>query len=300
MLIRGNFLTTKEIFKYTEVEFRKKANLTAAAAHHVFIKAATLSAENIKHHHHLDNQVLTTGCKQLDKGLGGGLFKYGITEISGESGCGKTQFCLQIALTVQLPLSLNGAKSGAVYICTEDRFPSDRIQQMISNLRFKYHSNNRVDMSELFEVDYGDNILISHIATVEDLKKCIHEILPKALLHRSIKLIIIDSITAVFRGEYTMNEAPRRSKDLRNVAFCLHKLSVEYGLWIVCVNQVTSSISDIGGKKLIPSLGLSWANLITTRLMISKTMSSRFIEVVFSPHAGPTNVPFIVTERGIE
>jgi len=44
--------------------------------------------------------------------LGGGLFKSGITEISGESGCGKTQFCLQIALTVQLPLPLKGAKSG--------------------------------------------------------------------------------------------------------------------------------------------------------------------------------------------
>jgi RecA/RadA recombinase len=58
------------------------------------------------------NQVITTGCKKIDKALGGGLFKCGITEISGESGCGKTQFCLQIALTVQLPLPLKGAKSG--------------------------------------------------------------------------------------------------------------------------------------------------------------------------------------------
>lgn len=68
--------------------------------------------------------------------------------------------------------------------------------------------------------------------------------LPKALLHRSIKLIIIDSITAVFRGEYTLSEAPRRSRDLRDVAFCLHKLSVKHGLWIICVNQVITILYD--------------------------------------------------------
>lgn len=67
---------------------------------------------SIRRHHGLENQYLTTGCDQLDKALGGGLYKCGIIEVSGESGCGKTQLCLQIALTVQLPLSLNGAKSG--------------------------------------------------------------------------------------------------------------------------------------------------------------------------------------------
>jgi hypothetical protein len=128
---------------------------------------------------------------------------------------------------------------------------------MISNIRFKYKCDNKIDMNELCQIDYGDNILISHVATVvndcifikrffsncsyefqEDLKKCIHEMLPKALLHRPIKLIIIDSITAVFRGEYTLSELPRRSRDLRDIAFFLHKLSVEHGLWIICVNQV--------------------------------------------------------------
>ncbi|VVC24247.1 Hypothetical protein CINCED_3A006854 [Cinara cedri] len=301
VLLKGGLLTTKHIFQYTEAELQKKFNLTAAATRRVFIEASKISTSNVNgRYKEPHNQVLTTGCDHIDKALGGGLFKYGITEISGESGCGKTQFCLQIALTVQLPLSFKGAKSGAVYICTEDRFPSSRIQQMISNLRFKYQCDNRIDMSELCQTNYGDNILISHIATVEDLKKCIHEMLPKALLHRSIKLIVIDSITAVFRGEYTLSEAPRRSRDLRDLAFCLHNLSVKHGLWIICVNQVTSSMSDITGKKLVPSLGLSWANLVTTRLLMSKTPCSRYIEVIFSPHSGPTSVPFVVTEQGIE
>lgn len=37
---------------------------------------------------------------------------------------------------------------------------------MISNLRFKYQCDNRTDMNELSQTDYGDNILINHVATV--------------------------------------------------------------------------------------------------------------------------------------
>lgn len=32
----------------------------------------------------------------------------GINELSGESGCGKTQFCLRLALTAQNPVSVGG------------------------------------------------------------------------------------------------------------------------------------------------------------------------------------------------
>lgn len=59
-------------------------------------------------------------------------------------------------------------------------------------------------------------------------------------------------------------------------------------------------MSNINGNKPVPSLGLSWANLVTTRLMMFKRQNSRYVEVIFSPHAAPTIVPFVVTERGIE
>ncbi|XP_050520135.1 DNA repair protein XRCC3-like isoform X2 [Daktulosphaira vitifoliae] len=285
-LIKEGLLTSKIIFNHTELELRKKANLTVSAARKVFIEASKISLlqQNMK----ISNQVITTGCEQIDIMLGGGLFQHGITELSGESGCGKTQFCLQAALTIQLPSSLKGAKSGAVYICTEDHFPSSRIQQMINNLPSKYQNNSKIERLEVSQVDFGDNILINLVTTVEDLKKCIYSMLPKVLNHKSIKLIVIDSIAAVFRGEYEKNEMHRRSKDLRDIACWLHKLSV------------TSSLSDIGGKNLVPSLGLSWANLVTTRLLMSKILSTRFLEVIFSPHAASKRIPFIVTDRGIE
>lgn len=48
IIISGGLLTTKHIFKYTETELRKKINLTAVAARHVFIEAAKISTSNVK------------------------------------------------------------------------------------------------------------------------------------------------------------------------------------------------------------------------------------------------------------
>lgn len=44
----GGFLSSTNILKYTEAEFRKKVNLTVAATHSVFIAAANISASNVK------------------------------------------------------------------------------------------------------------------------------------------------------------------------------------------------------------------------------------------------------------
>lgn len=55
---------------------------------------------------------ITSGCRALDKLLGNGISNVGITEICGESGSGKTQICLQLAVSVQLPEHLGGLGKG--------------------------------------------------------------------------------------------------------------------------------------------------------------------------------------------
>lgn len=56
---------------------------------------------------------LSTGCVQVDNLLRGGVLTRGITELSGRSGAGKTQLCLQLAITVQLTRSVGGLSAGA-------------------------------------------------------------------------------------------------------------------------------------------------------------------------------------------
>lgn len=44
----GDFLSAKKIFMHTEVEFRKKVNLTVAATRCVFIEASKISCAKYK------------------------------------------------------------------------------------------------------------------------------------------------------------------------------------------------------------------------------------------------------------
>jgi RecA/RadA recombinase len=61
-------------------------------------------------------QYLSVGCMKLDGFLRGGITVQGITEIAGESGSGKTQLCLQMALTVQYPVSCGGLNGGRCFL----------------------------------------------------------------------------------------------------------------------------------------------------------------------------------------
>lgn len=70
---------------------------------------------------------LTTGSKELDKLLGGGLETGSITEIFSEFRTGKTQLCHTLAVTCQLPVNLGGGGGKCLYIDTEGTFRSERV-----------------------------------------------------------------------------------------------------------------------------------------------------------------------------
>lgn len=55
---------------------------------------------------------LSFACPVLDGLMRGGLPLRGITELAGESAAGKTQFCLQLCLSVQYPEENGGLNSG--------------------------------------------------------------------------------------------------------------------------------------------------------------------------------------------
>lgn len=95
---------------------------------------------------------ITFRCAELDKITRNGLPIRGLTEIVGESGCGKSQICLQLALNVQLSIACGGLEKSAVYICTEDAFPSKRLLQMAEFYEKEFRSNK-----------WLDNIFIEHV-----------------------------------------------------------------------------------------------------------------------------------------
>lgn len=218
----------------------------------------------------------------------GGIPLNGITEIAGESGVGKTQLCLQLALMEQLPLHLNGKNKSVVYISTEDIFPAKRFNQMVKEFRSKFN---------IHSVEFEDNMFLKHAADFHQLLKCLKTQLPSLLKVKRVGLVIIDSIAGLFRAE-TVNSYSTRSKQFLQIIQELNSLNGK-NIFIVCVNQVTDNI-QIG--KTEPCLGLSWSNLISSRFFITRDINSKLrkFSVLFAPNLPNKTCCFSITQQGIE
>ncbi|XP_052769927.1 DNA repair protein XRCC3-like isoform X2 [Mya arenaria] len=243
------------------------------------------------------------------KPVTGGLLCRGITEISGESSSGKTQFALQLSLTAQLAPLYGGLDAGTLYICTEDAFPSKRLYQMIENFTSR-HGKKLCTHGNL-----GDKIFIEHVPDFDSLMHCLTHKAPVLLKSGAIKLIVVDSIAAHFRSDYEGHEMYKRAQHIGALGTLLYTHSHEYNIPVVCINQVTSSMKP-EGRQLIPSLGLSWSSQVTTRIMLTRTDRSltiqqesargpletvvREMEIVYAPHLPPLTVPYVIDHEGMK
>ncbi|XP_036942838.1 DNA repair protein XRCC3 isoform X2 [Acanthopagrus latus] len=192
---------------------------------------------------------LSVGCPVLDELLRGGLPVGGVTELSGESGAGKTQLALQLCLSVQYPTQHGGLNSGAVYICTEDVFPSSRLQQLISD---QSCLRSDVPLTLINRLQFSDHVYIEHTADLESLQVCLSRRVPLLLARGAVRLLIIDSVAALFRCEFQASDWLERTKQLLSFSSTLHHLSQEFNTPVLCINQssvlqrVTSSGVGLG------------------------------------------------------
>ncbi|KAJ4907796.1 DNA repair protein XRCC3-like protein [Raphanus sativus] len=87
---------------------------------------------------------LTTGCETLDSCLRGGFPCGSLTEIAAESGCGKTQLCLQLSLRAQLPVSIGGLDGSSLYLHSEFPFPFRRLHQLSRSFTYRTLASTRI------------------------------------------------------------------------------------------------------------------------------------------------------------
>ncbi|XP_072284940.1 DNA repair protein XRCC3 isoform X2 [Pyxicephalus adspersus] len=262
------------------------------------------------------HQKLGLGCGVLNNLLRGGLPVVGITELAGESSAGKTQIALQLCLSVQYPETYGGLGAGAVYICTEDAFPNKRLQQLIKS---QHRLRTDVPADVVRKIRFGDNIFIEHTADIDMLTDCITKKLPILLLRGQVRLVVIDSIAALFRCEFAAKDAVVKAKHLQTIGAKLHQLSRDFTTPVFCINQVTdamkeenSVLSHIGlqDKKVLPALGISWSNQLLMRLMVARTLHEappphigcilRTMEVIFAPHIARATCYYTVDLEGVK
>jgi len=216
--------------------------------------------------------------------LRGGL-RPGITELVGESAAGKSQMALQWLIQAQMPPESGGANGASVYLCTED-VPLKRLKQIAQGYSQRYEWAK--------DFDFLQNIFIESVPELEQFQRAIFEILPRMLSEQEIRLVVIDSLGAVLRTEFEANEMSERAALLFRIGAHLAKLSSQYACPILVVNQVSDAFlpeymnssrqpfdSLIGnytsknavrssGRMCLPTLGVSWAHCINTRLFVTR------------------------------
>lgn len=130
------------------------------------------------------NKFIPTGIIDLDSQLKGGLPISKVSEIFGSSGCGKSQFLIQLLVQAQI-ISLPNTKK-SIYISTESGLETNRLKNMID-----YHCKNLNNDSILM-----DNVEYVYCDDLESQDHILNTQLPVKLMQEpnSYNLIIIDSI----------------------------------------------------------------------------------------------------------
>lgn len=233
---------------------------------------------------------ITTGSQNLDDILAGGISTGGITEFSGSYGTGKTQLAFQVCINVQLPKEKGGMDARAYFIDSEGTFSPRRLAEMI--VMGGYDSNPKKFLS---------NVIVSRAFNASHQVRLVQDA-EKLIKAKNIKLIVVDSVAAHFRVEFTgQKELPKRQQILMRWADTLRRYVDSYGVAVLITNQVIANPDALlSSDSIEPALGYAWGHRPTHRVLLRKSRGSARIARVFdSPELAEREAVFFITSGGI-
>ncbi|RLJ09077.1 MAG: DNA repair and recombination protein RadA [Candidatus Aenigmatarchaeota archaeon] len=230
---------------------------------------------------------ITTGSKSLDQLLGGGVETQCILEAHGAYGSGKSQLGHQLAVNVQLPKERGGLGAKAVFIDTEQTFRPERIQQM-------------AEAAGLDPEKALENVLVAR-AYNSDHQVVLAERCEELLKEHNVKLVVVDSLMASFRSDYTgRGTLASRQQKLNRHLHKLQKLADIHNIAVYVTNQVMARPDILFGDPTAPIGGHVLGQQATYRLYLRKSKEDkRIAKLIDSPCLPEGEAVFRVTPEGI-
>ena len=230
---------------------------------------------------------LTTGSKALDALFRGGIETQTITETYGAFSSGKSQLGFQLAVNVQLPKEKGGLNGACLFIDTEATFRPERIVQIAEGMGLdpkKVLGN--IFVARAFNSDH-------QIVLTEKAKDLIKE--------KNIKLIIVDSLTSLFRADYSgRGELAPRQQTLNRHIHALQKLSEVYNIAVYVTNQVMARPDMMFGDPTAAIGGHIVGHGTGVRIYLRKSKGEkRIARLIDSPYLPEGEAVFTVTEKGV-
>jgi DNA repair protein RadA len=232
---------------------------------------------------------IATGSNNMNVLLGGrGIETRAITEAYGAFGSGKTQLGLTLAVNVQLPEEQGGANGKAVFIDTEGTFRPQRIRQIAEGIGANADKVlKNILVARAFNSDH-------QILLIDKINEMIKDGEP-------IKLVIIDSLTAHFRAEFTgRGELADRQHKLNKYLHQLMKMAEQHNIAVYVTNQVMANPAMMFGDPTTAVGGNIVAHASTYRMYLRRGKGgSRVAKLIDSPNLPDNEAMFFLTEKGI-
>lgn len=229
---------------------------------------------------------ISTGTNCLDTLFEGGIETQALTEVYGEFGCGKTQFCHTMCVTVQKTREEGGVEGNVLYIDTENTFRPERIVTIA-----KAHG---MDPEKTL-----DNIIVAR-AYNSAHQTLILEEASNLIKEHNIKLIVADSAVGLFRAEYLgRGTLAARQQKLNHFVHLLSRIAETYNCAAIATNQVMASPDVFFGDPTRPIGGNVVAHTSTYRVYFKKSGKKRIARMVDSPHHPEAEVIFALGSAGV-
>ncbi|KAJ1418766.1 Rad51/DMC1/RadA [Sesbania bispinosa] len=211
---------------------------------------------------------ITTGSRELDKILEGGIETGSITELYDQG----------------------GGEGKAMYIDAEGTFRPQRLLQIAE--RFGLNGADvleNVAYARAYNTDHQSRLLLEAASMMVETR---------------FAIMIIDSATALYRTDFSgRGELSARQMHLAKFLRSLQKLADEFGVAVVLTNQVVSQVDGsavFAGPQIKPIGGNIMAHATTTRLALRKGRGEeRICKVISSPCLAEAEARFQICAEGI-
>ena len=279
------YQTTKNLTKIFSAQKSEKLISICNNILSIGIKPSTIFLEQRK-----KILKITTGSRELDHLLRGGIEANSITEIFGEFRTGKTQICHTLCVTCQLPKSEGGGEGKAIYIDTEGTFRPEKLTPIAKRFGLDHEKTTaNVFYARAYNSEHQNKLLFQVCALMAESK---------------FSLLIVDSATALYRTDYnSRNELSARQMSLAKFLRNLQKIADEHKIPVVITNQVVATMNEnvFGGCDKKPVGGHIMAHACQTRLFLRKGVKEiRICKVYDSPSLPEEEAKFAITEEGID
>jgi DNA repair protein RAD51 len=228
---------------------------------------------------------ISTGSKQLDALLGGGIEGGALTEVFGGGGVGKTQLCHTLAVTCQLPWNQGGGAGKCVYIDAAGTFRPQRLCQIAQH----YALDPQIVMDNIMVVrPYNTNHQDLALTMAGQL-----------MSESTFSLLIVDAPMLLYDSDYPKtHELRARQGHLGRFLGTLRRLANSFGIAVVITNQVRFDPNVVNPDQ--PLGGNVMAHGSTTRLHFQRVGGEiRTCEICSSPSIAQTRAHFSVLFSGI-